>query len=561
MMSGEFLDHLSEIMDEVRRGDKNVAPTLQAFGGIQLIMCGDFLQLPPIPANKEDIHAMIKVGKNAEAQVLRNRGFAFESQMWHQAKFKPIILEEVFRQQNKNFVDVLHALRLGKCSLSQANFLLQCERPLPPIVGGPENKNKIIATKLYTRNVSVANENRFELDQLSGNVMSFQAEDRIELQYNPNGECTYGDVAMAEKILRDTHFFTSSCPAEPNVYLKVHAQVMLIKNDPNSRVRAGKSLVNGSRGTIVGFTDTLPEDDTAFTDQWARSELTCRGQDVESGKMQYPIVQFLNGQRKVIGPCKFSSRLAGIGESIRDAIPLKLAWAISIHKSQGMTLDLVKVDLQGSFADGQIYVALSRASNENGLELRNFKRQRVRAHPKAILFYQNPTVLFPTWKEKIEEEREQEELLGGPHQAQRHQQHYRSLPPTAIPGCLQYKYFVFSGELFGYLRQDAERLVKDSGGNIRQTVNSKTNYLVIGKFLDDGRDVDSGVKYRTAQEIIGGGGGDGTNPSNLKILTKYEFFDLIQPSAKQKRIANFFNPKASKKINSKTEDIIILHVQ
>jgi len=292
--------------------------------------------------------------------------------------------------------------------------------------------------------------------------------------------------------------------------------------------------VNGSRGTIVGFTDTLPEpeDETAFTDPWSHSKLKCSGNDVEAGKMQYPIVQFLSGQRMVIGPCKFSSRLAGIGESIRDAIPLKLAWAISIHKSQGMTLDLVKVDLQGSFADGQIYVALSRASNENGLELRNFKPQRVRAHPKAILFYQNPNVLFPTWREKINEEQEQEGVL--------------SLPPTAIPGCLQHKYFVFSGELYGYSRQDAEQLVQDSGGNIRQVVNSKTNFLVTGKFLDDGRDVESGVKYRTAQEIIRGGGGK--NPSSLKILTKCKFFDLIKPKlSAQKRMANFFSPKTSKK--------------
>jgi ATP-dependent DNA helicase PIF1 len=81
--------------------------------------------------------------------------------------------------------------------------------------------------------------------------------------------------------------------------------------------------------------------------------------------MQYLIVEFLNGQRKVIGPFKLSNRRAGIGESMRYAIPLKLTWAISIHESDEMTLNYVKVDLKGCFAEGQIYVALSRASNEH----------------------------------------------------------------------------------------------------------------------------------------------------------------------------------------------------
>jgi len=100
--------------------------------------------------------------------------------------------------------------------------------------------------------------------------------------------------------------------------------------------------------------------------------------------MWYPAVLFWNGQQRFIGPFRFSSRLVGVGHSFRSAIPLKLAWAITIHKAHGMTLDYVKVDLKGSLAERQIYVALNRGSHEEGFDLHNFSANKVRASPKVI---------------------------------------------------------------------------------------------------------------------------------------------------------------------------------
>lgn len=88
--------------------------------------------------------------------------------------------------------------------------------------------------------------------------------------------------------------------------------------------------------------------------------------------INYLVVKFVNGKCKVVRPVDLICQLAGIGDCIRMAIPLKLAWAMTVHKSRGMTLDYVKVDFKCVFTEAQAYVALSRVSNKNGLELHNF---------------------------------------------------------------------------------------------------------------------------------------------------------------------------------------------
>ena len=551
MISGEFLDNLSHVVCQVR---KNTA----AFGGIQLIVCGDFLQLPPIPKRKEDIDAMLSMGGVSLDELHRDRGFAFESDLWRQSSFHTILLTKVFRQQSNDenegrFVRVLHSLREGRCSSSDERFLKMCDRPVVP----QDDGSGIVPTKLYPKNINVATENRFELDQLPGKAVEYHAVDTYELDVECRDSC-----AGTYELQRNS--FYNSCIAERSLELKINAQVMLIKNEPTPGVRRGKnSLVNGSRGTVVDFVDSIPDNDySSLRDQYAPPDLPGRydrqheivdvdtsddndvvvpmsKQQQQQPKMLYPVVEFRNGKRKVIGPFRFSSRLAGIGESVRYAIPLKLAWAISIHKSQGMTLDCVEVDLQGVFAEGQMYVALSRASSEHGLELRNFNPRRLKAHPKAVEFYKNPNGPFKTWKEKVKESLDgddDEVVIGLP-------------PPKPIPGCLKGICFVFTGEMGGYSREEATKLVEDSGGFVRNSMTSKTNYLVIGSYLDDGRDVETGVKFRTARDIVTGNSGR-KNSANLKIITKSKLFQLIKPKLKGKRLMEaFFGPrKSSKKI-------------
>jgi ATP-dependent DNA helicase PIF1 len=494
MISGEFLDNLSNVVCEIR-GEKNG----KAFGGIQLIICGDFLQLPPIPKRKNDIQEMIKAGKKQE-EIHCDRGFGFQAKAWEQAQLRTVELDEVFRQTNETFVRLLHEIRRGKVSTEAGAFLQKCNRPLP-------HKDGIQPTILYAKNVNVTNENLRELAKLGGEECTFEAIDTVEVLMNGDGEV---DDIWAEQRLSGNSFF-QQCTAEKSLPLKVGAQVMLIQNERSSN---RKRLVNGSRGMVTGFTSEFPDDAIGTQYESAGNKDT----------IMYPIVTFRNDVEKVIGPVRFTSRLAGLGTCVRTGIPLKLAWAITIHKSQGMTLDYVKADLGGVFTEAQTYVALSRASDENGLELRNFAAHKVRANIRALEFYANPAGSFPCWDE-------------GWRKAAANEKDATVAPPVAIPGCLRGLAFVFTGELGLFPREKADKLVHDCGGVARSAVSGKTDYLVLGNWSEDGRDVTSTAKYIKAKQIT-----EGVNKSNLKIVSQKEFFALITPRIVKKRpdISAFF---------------------
>ena len=151
-------------------------------------------------------------------------------------------------------------------------------------------------------------------------------------------------------------------------------------------------MVNGSRGVVVGFTSEKPQApfDLPITIPFSNSHRTEK-------KDMYPEVKFQNGKTRIIGKTEFSSRIVGVGECVRYAVPLKLAWAITVHKSQGMTLDYVTTDLSGVFCEAQAYVALSRAKDEKCLELRNFSPRVVKANRRALAFYDNPNAEIPNW--------------------------------------------------------------------------------------------------------------------------------------------------------------------
>jgi ATP-dependent DNA helicase PIF1 len=344
MISGEFFDRLSGEVSKVRKDPR-------PFGGIQLIVCGDFLQLPPIAPRKTDVRemraAMGERDQNPDDLFL-NRGFCFQSHAWNEANFQVIELDVVFRQKNREYVNILQDIRRGHVTRDALQFLGQCERPLP------SNKFGVRPTMLHSRNKDVSRENMLELEKLEGEARVFEAVDRVEPEE--------GAGPWVRKQLEQNQFFRS-CIAEKELQLKIGAQVMLIKSFPRSQ------LVNGCRGKVVGFTD---------------------------GE-KYPVVQFVNGIKKAIQPQTFESRLVGLGTCVRTAVPLKLAWAITTHKAQGLTLDYVIADVGGVFGEAQTYVALSRATDQKGLELRNFSKKKVRANPTALAFYSDPGGTFPTW--------------------------------------------------------------------------------------------------------------------------------------------------------------------
>ncbi|XP_040912193.1 ATP-dependent DNA helicase PIF1 [Toxotes jaculatrix] len=302
MVEARFFDKLESVARSVRR-------STEPFGGIQLIVCGDFLQLPPVSKGKE------------------KASFCFQARSWRKVIQVNMELTEVRRQTDQSFISLLQAVRVGRVTEEVTAKLM--ESAYHHI-----ERDGILATRLCTHKDDVELTNDSKLQQLPGSVRVFEALD--------------SDPALVKTI--DAH-----SPVSRLIQLKVGAQVMLTKNLDVSR-----GLVNGARGVVVGF---------------------------ESGKHGLPRVHFLCGVTEVLKPERWVFKSGGGIHLSRQQLPLKLAWAISIHKSQGMTLDCVEISLARVFESGQAYVALSRARSLEGLRVMDFDPRVVRADPDVLLFY------------------------------------------------------------------------------------------------------------------------------------------------------------------------------
>ncbi|XP_065513326.1 ATP-dependent DNA helicase PIF1 [Caloenas nicobarica] len=302
MVDGKFFDRLEAVARAVRKQD-------EPFGGIQLIICGDFLQLPPVCKANEETK------------------FCFQAKSWRKCIHINMELTEVRRQTDKTFVSLLSAVRLGRCTEEVTRLLMQTAT-------NRSERDGILATRLCTHKDDVEITNERRLQQLSGKVHAFEA-----LDSDP----------MLVKLI------DAQCPVGGRVELKLGAQVMLAKNLDVSR-----GLVNGARGVVVGF---------------------------ESEEKGLPKVRFLCGVTQVIKMEKWVFKGPSGVHLSRQQLPLKLAWAISIHKSQGMSLDCVEISLSRVFESGQAYVALSRARSLAGLRVLDFDPKVVRADPFVLQFY------------------------------------------------------------------------------------------------------------------------------------------------------------------------------
>lgn len=205
---------------------------------------------------------------------------------------------------------------------------------------------RILPTRLCTHKDDVEFINRKELDALeTGTTQTYRALDE-------------GDVSNASSLSKLLNLLS---PARDELQLKVGAQVMLIKN-----MDVAGGLVNGSRGYVAGF---------------------------EAGS-RAPMVRFMNGLEVPIRYEQWSFRLNAAGASVtRRQLPLQLAWAMSIHKSQGMTLDCVEISLSRVFEFGQAYVALSRAKSLASIKLVDFDANSIRANEVVVKFYRDIRVV------------------------------------------------------------------------------------------------------------------------------------------------------------------------
>lgn len=224
------------------------------------------------------------------------------------------------------------------------------------------------------------------MKNLTGRNFDFRAEDSGSIQ----------DHAQREKLL-------SSCMAPPLITLKKGAQVMLIKNIDDT-------LVNGSVGKVVAFMDEKTfdiyhEDEDEFQavetmdldhEEMTRSRLKLKqliNKDLVGDTSQkWPLVRFAiaDGSSRDLLCQRESWKIElpnGEVQASRAQVPLILAWALSIHKAQGQTLDRVKVDLGKIFEKGQAYVALSRATCQEGLQISRFDPKKVMAHDRVRTFY------------------------------------------------------------------------------------------------------------------------------------------------------------------------------
>ena len=333
MMSKKLFEMLDAIGKAIRKSSK-------PFGGIQLIFSGDFYQLPP-------------VGDKLEPDTLK---FCFESSIWFDT-FKlenHIILSKIFRQTDPTYQKVLNQIREGVIKRSSNELLLE-------MVGRTiSEESQILPTKLFPK--------RSQVDYINAeNMVNLEGEEYIyKVKYHSDLEMTAKERSLRmqitpEQIKTELMYLQSNLRCDEIVKLKVGAQVMCIVN---IQLDNGDIICNGAQGKVVGL----------------------------SGKENYPIVKYNNGYQMTMMPHIWPSEtIPGIGVS---QVPLILAWALTIHKSQGATMDLAEVDVgSGIFECGQTYVALSRVKSLNGLYLTSFDARRIKVNKLVQEFY-----------EKLEEE-------------------------------------------------------------------------------------------------------------------------------------------------------------
>jgi ATP-dependent DNA helicase PIF1 len=338
MLDGHLMDKLDAVGRRVRyRPD---AP----FGGIQLVLCGDFYQLPPVGVD-------------------RTTCFAFESQAWKRAVTQTFQLTHVYRQRDPVFVQCLNDLRMGVVSDATARTLKATRNH--SLVQTTEDGATVVPTRLYSHNVDVDRENLARLKDLPGGTLTYKARDEAK---------TEAARRQMERL-----------PASEVLQLKVGAQVILTKN-----IAVGSGLANGTRGVVVRF-ETKSVDDPFVTQPTPYDGQTDESYWVDVATCRYPVVRFLlaNGTTYLrrIEPDKWTIEDGSTLIAERTQLPLRLAWALSIHKAQGMTIGLLETNVGRCFDYGQCYVALSRATSLETLRVQGFDARRVRVHPKVVAFH------------------------------------------------------------------------------------------------------------------------------------------------------------------------------
>lgn len=298
MLSGTFLDTLDRICRAFKR-----KPELP-FGGIQVVLCGDLFQLPPVTKKGEPVSMVI------------------DAKVWK--TMNPIIcyLTEQHRQDDEIFTDILNSIRKNDVQDYHLETLEERIREYS------EDDFQSV-TKLFTHNADVDTINNQQLAAIDEEEFVFYMESK-------------GKENLIETLKK-------SCLAPEKLVLKLGAEVMFVKNSFE------QGYVNGTRGTVIDFTVS-----------------------------NQPVVKLFNGKEITVDPETWAIDDHGKILASITQIPLRHAWAITVHKSQGMSLDAAVIDLSRAFAFGMGYVALSRVRTLSGLHLVGFSQSALVIDPRIL---------------------------------------------------------------------------------------------------------------------------------------------------------------------------------
>ena len=297
------------VLTSVERVCRKVRKVQLPFGGLQVVLVGDFFQLPPVSSKKNQ-------DKNSVSE------FAFDAEIWNVLRPTVCYLTEQHRQEDSAFLSILSAIRRNE--FGEEHYESIRERFITP-AELPDDM-----TRLYSHNANVDTLNATELKKLPSKIHAYTMALR-------------GPEALTSALVR-------GCLSPERLELKVGAAVMFTKNN------SGAGYVNGTLGTVIGFT----------------------------ADKKYPIVKTTDGLKVETEPAEWTIAEGDEVFAKITQIPLRLAWAMTIHKSQGVSLDAAVMDLSQTFEYGQGYVALSRVRTLSGVHLLGANARAFQVHPIVL---------------------------------------------------------------------------------------------------------------------------------------------------------------------------------
>ena len=320
MLRAETLAMLDAVCREIKQNR-------EFFGGMRVVRVGDFFQLPPIYS--EQNRTIEKNGANSGGQnkliTEVKTYFAFESDAWRRLAPVTCYLTEQHRQDDAEYLSVLSAIRKGEVEELHMEHINS--RKTSPDKFGNDVEH---ITKLFSRNVNV--------DDVNGGMLN-----KIEADFKEYEMSSTGKESLVFALKK-------GCLSPEVLRLKKGAVVMCTKNNPKER------FVNGTLGTV--------EDFDSFTN--------------------HPIIKTRSGKMIKVEPMDWSVEENGKIKAKITQVPLRLAWAITVHKSQGMSMDAAVIDLSDVFEYGQGYVALSRVRRLSGLFLLGINARALKVHPRIL---------------------------------------------------------------------------------------------------------------------------------------------------------------------------------